>query len=208
MEHGMAPGASARDQHRRHLDARYARHRTRVGAWLEGESELERRWRRGAEGEEAIGARLEELLNPHGVAVLHDLRVPGSRANIDHLCVGPGGVTVVDSKNYAGKVRKRSGGLWVNGRNRTRLIEAVLAQIDVVRGVLDSNSLLTTDVRGALCWHRVGKLPLMSGISIDGVLVDGSRPVAKLARRKADAGKAIEPAVVGGVLLADLGRSA
>jgi Nuclease-related domain len=32
--------------------------------------------------------------------VLHDLAVPGSRANIDHLVIKPGGVFVIDSKQY------------------------------------------------------------------------------------------------------------
>ena len=39
-------------------------------------------WRRGAEGEQRT-ARLLDPLEGHGWAVLHDLAVPGSRANID-----------------------------------------------------------------------------------------------------------------------------
>ena len=114
---------------------------------------------------------------PHGVSVLHDLRVPGSRANIDHLCVGPGGVTVVDSKNYAGKVRKRSGGLWVNGRNRTRLIEAVLSA-DRCRARGPRFELAPHDrrLRCPLLASMAGKLPWMFKISIDGVAVDRSGP--------------------------------
>jgi Nuclease-related domain len=56
-------------------------------------------WRRGAAGER----RTAHLLGPlerHGWVVLHDLAVPRSRANIDHLVIGPGGVFVVDSKQY------------------------------------------------------------------------------------------------------------
>jgi hypothetical protein len=45
--------------------------------------------------------------------VLHDLAVPGSRANIDHLVVGPGGVFVIDSKHYRGRLQlDGSGRLW------------------------------------------------------------------------------------------------
>jgi hypothetical protein len=47
-------------------------------------------WRRGAAGERRT-ARLLDPLARHGWTVLHDLAVPGSRANLDHLVIGPGG---------------------------------------------------------------------------------------------------------------------
>lgn len=62
------------------------------------------RWRRGAEGEELTAARLDEL-PPRRWAVWHDLRVPGSRANIDHLVVGRTGVWVIDTKTTRSPVR-------------------------------------------------------------------------------------------------------
>jgi hypothetical protein len=69
-------------------------------------------WRRGAEGERRT-ARLLDPLERHGWAVLHDLAVPGSRANIDHLVIGPGGVFVIDSKQYRGRLRlDPTGRLW------------------------------------------------------------------------------------------------
>jgi Nuclease-related domain len=58
-------------------------------------------WRRGAAGERHT-ARLLRRLEQRGWVVLHDLAVPGSRANIDHLAIGPGGVVVIDSKQYGG----------------------------------------------------------------------------------------------------------
>jgi hypothetical protein len=72
-------------------------------------------WRRGAVGERRT-ARLLGPLVRHGWAVLHDLAVPGSRANIDHLVIGPGGVFVIDSKHYRGRLRLDSSGrLWHGG---------------------------------------------------------------------------------------------
>jgi hypothetical protein len=69
-------------------------------------------WRRGAAGERRT-ARLLEPLERQGWAVLHDLAVPGSQANIDHLVIGPGGVFVVDSKQYRGRLQlDPSGRLW------------------------------------------------------------------------------------------------
>ncbi|MGH8932025.1 MAG: nuclease-related domain-containing protein [Egibacteraceae bacterium] len=37
-----------------------------------------------------------------GWVVLHDLAIRGSRANIDHLLIGPPGVVVIDSKRWKG----------------------------------------------------------------------------------------------------------
>ena len=69
-------------------------------------------WRRGTAGERRT-ARLLDPLQRHGWAVLHDLAIPGSRANIDHLLMGPGGVFVIDSKQYRGRVQlDGSGRLW------------------------------------------------------------------------------------------------
>jgi hypothetical protein len=69
-------------------------------------------WRRGAAGERRT-ARLLDPLQWHGWVVLHDLAVPGSRANVDHLVIGPGGVFVIDSKDYRGRLQlDGSGRLW------------------------------------------------------------------------------------------------
>ena len=69
-------------------------------------------WRRGAAGERRT-ARALDPLERHGWAVLHDLAVPGSQANIDHLVIGPGGVFVIDSKQYRGRLQlDPSGRLW------------------------------------------------------------------------------------------------
>ena len=71
-----------------------------------------RAWRLGAAGEQRT-ARLLDPLERHGWAVLHDLAIPGSRANIDHLVIGPGGVFVIDSKQYRGRLQlDPTGRLW------------------------------------------------------------------------------------------------
>jgi hypothetical protein len=72
-------------------------------------------WRRGAAGERRT-ARLLGPLEREGWAVLHDLAVPGSRANIDHLVIGPGGVFVIDSKQYRGRLQLDSSGCLWHGR--------------------------------------------------------------------------------------------
>ena len=49
---------------------------------------------------------LERLPGRHWV-VLHDLALPRSRANIDHLVIGPTGVWVVDTKAYRARLEAR-----------------------------------------------------------------------------------------------------
>jgi Nuclease-related domain len=69
-------------------------------------------WQRGAEGERRT-ARLLDPLERHRWAILHDLAIPGSRANIDHLVIGPGGVFVIDSKQYRSRLQlDPTGRLW------------------------------------------------------------------------------------------------
>src|SRR5215212_9270487 len=70
----------------------------RVGAFaarLSSGPAHERAWATGAAGEEENAARLERLLAEAPVSVLHDRHLPGQRANIDHIAIGPSGVTVV-----------------------------------------------------------------------------------------------------------------
>jgi Nuclease-related domain len=56
-----------------------------------------------------LGTALERLRS-EGMAVLHDRRVPGTRANIDHLLISSSGVFVVDAKRYGGRVEQRDRG--------------------------------------------------------------------------------------------------
>jgi hypothetical protein len=73
------------------------------------------RWRQGAAGEVATGAALASLPGRRW-AVMHDLRVPGSRANIDHLVIGPTGVWVIDTKTTRARVTTRWGSVHLGDR--------------------------------------------------------------------------------------------
>lgn len=120
------------------------------------ESQSTKAWKVGAEGEQRVA---EVMATATGVEVLRDRRVPGSRANIDHIVVGPQGVFVVDAKKYTGAVEVRDVGsffrlderLYVNGRDRTALVEGVLGQLDVVRTTL-ADAFPDVPVRGVLCF--------------------------------------------------------
>jgi hypothetical protein len=55
-------------------------------------------WRRGAAGERHA-ARILGRLGRRGYWLLNDLQVPRSKANLDHLLIGPTGVFYVDAKS-------------------------------------------------------------------------------------------------------------
>lgn len=103
------PGASARREHERRRANREQRVRDkhpRVGGAvlaLSGDPVHEQAWATGAGGEERVAEVLAKHLDGRAV-VLHDRRLPRSRANIDHIAVAPSGVWVIDAKRYKGKV--------------------------------------------------------------------------------------------------------
>ena len=92
-------------------------------------------WATGAEGEVATAALLDPLV-PLGAVVLHDRRIPGSRANVDHIVVSPGGVFVVETKSYKYEVGSRNGVLTTGGR-RTGAVAEVRREAAAVERVVD-----------------------------------------------------------------------
>jgi hypothetical protein len=93
-------------------------------------------WQRGAAGERRT-ARLLDPLARHGWAVLHDLAIPGSQANLDHLVIGPGGVFVIDSKQYRGRLQlDPSGRLWHRRYPLAPVVRAVSWEADQAAQVL------------------------------------------------------------------------
>ena len=117
-------------------------------------STYEQRWAKGAEGEELIGASLESRARAE-VFLLHDRRMPGTRANIDHIAVAPTGVWVIDAKNYRGKAEVRGRGpsqeLWIAGRDRTKLVESLARQVEVVTRLVGEIA-PRTPIHGAFCF--------------------------------------------------------
>jgi hypothetical protein len=95
-------------------------------------------WERGAQGEAATAAALNEL-SGRGWTTFHDVRWPGrQRANIDHIAVGPQGVFVIDSKNWSGDIRIVGDVLHQSGRRREREVaaaaDAALAVTQLLQG--------------------------------------------------------------------------
>lgn len=157
------PGASARREYlrRRAKDEQAIRDRhpktARIRLAFGSERRSTKSWATGATGEEQLGAALERRASER-LRVLHDRRIPGSRANIDHIAVTPTGVWVIDPKRYVdqrpvlrvegGLMRPRTERLFVGGRNRTPLVEGARKQLGVLRGIVGAD----VPVRGVLCF--------------------------------------------------------
>lgn len=194
---GVAGGSALREYERRHAaHERRAHDRAgTVGLWLArlmGEPLSTQWWKQGGEGEMEVAKWLTRLLDGSDVHLLHDRRAPGRiRANIDHVAVGPGGITVIDAKALAGKVRVdvvdgpfgQSQRLRVGGRERTQLVYSVRGQAESVRALLAHHRIESGGVRCALCFANTDGLPWFRRLQIEDVLIDGPRRVAKLARR-------------------------
>jgi hypothetical protein len=91
---------------------------------------------RGAAGERHTAEALAQLPAGEWVA-LHDVRWPGRRlANIDHIVIGPGGVFVIDSKSWSGKVTLADGVLRQNGRSRRRALVGAVESAAAVAELL------------------------------------------------------------------------
>lgn len=108
-----------------------------------------RRWSAGAEGERAVAETLGHLAR-YGWVALHDLRWPGRRhANLDHVAVGPGGVVVVDAKNWSGDVGVVDGILRQNGFPQTAKVTSAADAAAAVTALLAPEH--RTAVRAAIC---------------------------------------------------------
>lgn len=176
------PGSSARREHERRRTRRETKTRESnpaIGKLLlrvQSAPASEAAWKTGAEGEEALATHLAKTCPD--VLVLHDRRIPGRRANIDHLAIAPSGVFVIDAKRYKGKIEVRKPffgdpSLFIAGRNKTKLVEGLARQQEAVRSALTA-AIPEMPVHGCFCFlNPAGQaggsgLPLVRTLSING----------------------------------------
>ena len=187
------PGGSARAEYERR---RAKRGRSIEATWgtgrlgklakaLSDDPRSTKAWAKGAAGEEQVARVLHQRLGDRAV-ILHDRRVPRTRANIDHLVVASSGVWVIDAKQYKGKVERRDVGsvfkaderLYVGGRDRTKLIDGVKWQTEAVQSALGD---LPAALYACLSfvdaqWPGLGK-----PFQLDGVWISRPKKLAELA---------------------------
>lgn len=109
-------------------------------------------YERGAIGERATGEILD-VLRHEGWAVFHDVKWPGRpHANIDHVVVGPPGVYVIDSKNWAGRIEVNDNAFRFNGRRHDKTVASAGDAALAVAGLLSAPAAATS--RSVLCFVR------------------------------------------------------
>ena len=149
-------------------------------------------WRRGAKGERRT-ARLLDRLTRDGFVVFHDLAIPGSPANVDHLMIGPTGVFVIDSKQWTGTVHQSADGLaWHNHHRLDRTLETVRWEAQAISRLLGTRAAALLCVHGAhvhgggLHAHGVAIVPagrLRDALGQDRVLSDADVQLLATAAR-------------------------
>src|SRR5947208_457153 len=116
------PGANPRGIARKLQEARLARGGTDPNV-------LERSFDRGASGEERVGRELNaqwELWG--GFGVLHSIVRPEG-GDIDHIVVGPAGVTIIDTKNWSGEAWVGRTAVGRGRYGRRRCVDGVRSQV-------------------------------------------------------------------------------
>ena len=179
-ENGTAGGSARREYERRRAKDEAATRASwgklgTIAVALTPERQSTRAWSSGAIGEERVAAALDGIAG-ESIRVLHDRKIPRSRANIDHLAVTPGRVWVIDAKRYHGKrpelrvegdiLRPRVQKLLVRGSDKTALVEGVLKQVAHVQEAVGD-----VPVRGVLCfvdadWPLIGGSFTVRGVDV------------------------------------------
>jgi hypothetical protein len=201
IEHG-GPGASAAREWQRRHERREADVREQYGKLaglilaLSDDPRSTSAWAKGARGEQIIGENLNKFRD-QGFAVLHDRRIPGSKANIDHIVISHAGVFVIDTKHYKGRVEQRDVGGWlttdlrlfVGGRDRSKLLAGIARQVEVVHEVLATDGALKdVPITGALLFMADDNWPLLSfkPLRFGAIYVLWGKALGKLIRAEPD----------------------
>jgi hypothetical protein len=138
-----------------------------------------RYWSKGARGERRTAAYLEPLLK-RGFVVLHDRQLPGSRANLDHIAVGPTGIFVIETKFISGTIEVLNDRLFVSDHDREGYVEQVYREAIGTQVALgDQLNALRLTVTPVLCIHGA-RTPFFDR-TVGGVRLVSGRDLRKLA---------------------------
>jgi hypothetical protein len=143
---------------------------------------------RGLEGERNDGESLRRRLSGLGVCVEHSVRLFGW-GDIDHLTVGPGGVTLIDSKAWTGVVSVVGGVPRVGSWSKRSELAKVARQVTAVRIVLSrcGPGGVGVPVVGILCLAGDEQRPL---VELEGGLkLAGAAAAAEIANRPGSRGR-------------------
>ena len=133
-------------------------------AWLEAVAADER----------TMAAQLAVL--PPSYAVIHDLRVPGSRGNIDHVVIGPGGAFVVMTRRFDGQLSFHDGQMWAGDSSLKGDFESARVESQMLTQSLGTPTVPVIGYLGAA-------LPAEAPSALDGVLVCAAENLVRVVSR-------------------------
>ncbi len=141
-----------------------------------------------ADGQRRFGTRLnQDAAFVGGVGVLHALVRRGGRGTIDHVVVGPAGVTVVEAKSWTGRMWA---GRTVLGQGREMHeapFERLREQLADVTAVLAAAGREDIAVAGAVCFVNDNDgLSRDTVVEVDGVPIGRCAPTIRRAMRDGD----------------------
>jgi hypothetical protein len=144
------------------------------------------------EADPDLARALQRALRHLPVVMLHDRLLPAGSL-LEHVAIGPGGVTVVASAADVTEplqVERLHGMFGAHAEllrdgasaDRTALVAPLREQVVAVRQLIDDFA----PVAGALCLPSDGAPQHLRGLQVDGVLIAGPKGVAELVAREGE----------------------
>ncbi|MEP7158213.1 MAG: nuclease-related domain-containing protein [Chloroflexota bacterium] len=120
-----------------------------------------------------------------GFVELEDRGLSAARVAVDHVLVGPSGVFVVERKPWPGHLALSGDSIYVDGRQRLGVTEAILRATDALEQTLAHElKPVGATVRPALLFENATNKTVEA--SLGNVLVGGTRGLPKLIRGTAE----------------------
>ncbi|WP_249012268.1 nuclease-related domain-containing protein [Conexibacter sp. DBS9H8] len=137
---------------------------------------------KGIEGERRVSEELAVALANTGAILINSLQFL-HWGDIDHLIIGPGGITVVDAKNWTGEISVVDGIPRVGTRKKYDKLEGLLRQRAGVRIALTAAraSVRNTSVQAVMCFADDPGRPVSQ--LAGGVVLSGSSAAGVIAGR-------------------------
>jgi hypothetical protein len=125
---------------------------------------------RVASDERAMAVELAKL--PETYTILHDLQVPGSKGNIDHVVIGPGGAFLIITRRHDEGVAFRDGQLFVGDTSMRPDLEAARQEATLLAQTLGVQIAPVLGLCGAPVPNSVPPV-------VDGVLVTAAEQIQR-----------------------------
>ncbi|MDO8363173.1 MAG: nuclease-related domain-containing protein [Actinomycetota bacterium] len=136
---------------------------------------IEAKWLESlAADERAMAALLAHL--PPAYAIMHDIKLAGSKGNVDHLVVGPGGAFIIVTRRFADAIVLRDGEMYAGEQSLRPVLDSARVESQLL-----TQSLLTPVVPVLGLMGSV--LPAATPHAVDGVLVCSAVNIVRVITR-------------------------